>query len=160
MTEQEAKADDHSATPRWLWQIAVQKLQKTTQENKLFLKELFPFQTNMYPAVLAMLWSSSGCLLYLSKEGLKKIQWILPLLSATQQKGKVTKIWQCIVIHSVYQIWHHGTSGSSPKSKWPWKGNVKAAMTVSDTHERRCLELLQKVWRTSRYVCLHWGEIS
>ena len=28
------------------------------------------------------------------------------------------------LIHLIHWIWHHATSGSSPKSKWPWKVNV------------------------------------
>ena len=34
------------------------------------------------------------------------------------------KILWCILIHLIHQIWHHATSGSSPKSKWPWNVNI------------------------------------
>jgi len=34
------------------------------------------------------------------------------------------KIIRCVLIHLIHRIWHRATSGSFPKSKWPWKGNV------------------------------------
>ena len=34
------------------------------------------------------------------------------------------KILRCVLIHLIHRIWHRATSGSSPKSKWPWKVRV------------------------------------
>ena len=34
------------------------------------------------------------------------------------------KILRCVLIHLTHRIWHRATSGSSPKSKWPWQVNV------------------------------------
>jgi len=36
----------------------------------------------------------------------------------------LSKILRYVLMHRIHRIWHRATSGSSPKSKWPWKVNV------------------------------------
>ena len=36
----------------------------------------------------------------------------------------LSRISRCVLIHLIQRIWHRATSGSSPKTKWPWKVNV------------------------------------
>ena len=55
----------------------------------------------------------------------------------------LSKILRCVLIHLIHRIWHRATSGSSPKSKWPWKVNVLNRFRTSRQPR-------QRNWRHSR----------
>lgn len=65
------------------------------------------------------------------------------VLRAVQQKARFFKAGQWVLVHLIHRSWHCMTSGSSPRTKWPWKGNV---LSLFGTYRQA-----QKMWiRTSR----------
>jgi hypothetical protein len=65
------------------------------------------------------------------------------------------KMLRCVLIHLIHRIWHRATSGSSSKSKWPWKvtvfesiRDIEAAQLKTLTKEdfQNCFRKWQERW--------------